>query len=173
MLGDQPRAVDVAHVLLVRGDLPAIRGALAAVGARVEMIGQAPRAAAESLDTGQGKPAPVRLHVGRLILDLAAHEAWLAGRRLHCTVTEFGLLACLAERPGQVFTRRQLLAHLRESADFVTVRTIDTHIGNLRRKLGETASPSLIETVYGIGYKLRAETPQLAAIGSADSLSSA
>jgi DNA-binding response OmpR family regulator len=105
------------------------------------------------------------LRVGPLVIDRAAHEVWLGGRRVECTPTEFGLLAHLAERPGQVLSRRQLLDRLRGSADYLTERTVDSHIGNLRRKLAQDpeAEP-LVVTVYGVGYRLRASRPQLQAV---------
>jgi DNA-binding response OmpR family regulator len=153
-----------ARLLLVRGgELPVIRALLTGAGASVEVL----------LDDAPEAPVPGGLlHVGPLLVDPGAHEAWLAGRRMRCTATEFALLVVLAERPGQVFRRRQLLARLRDSADFITERTVDTHVNNLRRKLGEDG-PELIETVYGIGYKMRALTRRLEAVSSAGSAGSA
>ncbi|MNP69675.1 Transcriptional regulatory protein BaeR [compost metagenome] len=78
----------------------------------------------------------------------------LDGQQLELTRTEFALLERLARRPGRVFTR----AHLMEEALGDTFagfeRTIDSHIRNLRRKLGDDpANPEFIQTVYGVGYK--------------------
>jgi DNA-binding response OmpR family regulator len=152
-----------ARVLLVRGgDLRVIRALLAGAGASVDVLVDGSPAS----DPGGDQ----RLLVGPLIVDPGAHEAWLAGRRLRCTATEFALLVILAERPGQVFTRRQLLARVRESAEYVTERTVDTHVNNLRRKLGvDPSTPGLIETVYGVGYKMRPLARRLEAVSTAES----
>lgn len=152
------------RLLLVRGgELPLIRALLAGVGASVEVLLDSAPAAV---------PVPGLRYVGPLVVDPGSHEAWLAGHRVPCTATEFALLVVLAERPGQVFTRRQLLARLRDAADYITERTVDTHVNNLRRKLGEDG-PELIETVYGIGYKMRPLTRRLEAVSSAGSAGSA
>jgi len=65
------------------------------------------------------------------------------------------LLNCLAARPGQIFSRDQLMNSIYSDYRIVSDRTIDTHVKNLRRKLEET-SPGidLIESVYGLGYRL-------------------
>ena len=162
-----------AKLLLVTGgDLDVIRGLLAAVGATVDVLGDVPAPVQPAPDdTGRRLPdsprSAGRLMVGPLVVDPAAHECWLGGRKVPCTATEFALLVCLAERPGQVFTRRQLLERLRASAEYVTERTVDTHVNNLRRKLGDdAASPELIETVYAVGYKLRPVPRRLEAVSS-------
>ena len=98
---------------------------------------------------------PALLRVGGLEIDLAAHRVSLEGAPLHLTPTEFKLLAALAARPGQLFTREQLIEQLHESALDNFDRSIDSHIKNLRRKLeSDPARPPLIETVYGTGYRL-------------------
>ncbi len=71
------------------------------------------------------------------------------GRGLDLTPTEFHLLATLARHAGRVFTREQLLDAVRGSAAESFDRAIDSHIKNLRRKIGRDS----IETVYGIGYR--------------------
>ena len=102
------------------------------------------------LETG-----PEALQVGSLVVYPGAQEATLAGRTIDCTPTEFAILEVLAEQPGRVFSRRQLIARLREGPDFRAERTIDTHIANLRRKLrGPDGATSPVVTVYGVGYKL-------------------
>ena len=171
MFCDPSPTVPPARVLLVRGgDLAAIRRLLATIGATVEVLVDEPPAVTQPVTQPVAQP----MHVGPLVVDPVAHECWLAGRRVRCTATEFALLACLAERAGQVFTRRQLLECLRQSAEFVTERTVDTHVNNLRRKLGEAAAaPQLIETVYGVGYKLRALPRRLESVSAASSADSA
>ena len=94
---------------------------------------------------------------GELEIDLVAHAATLAGRPLRLTPTEFSLLAALARRPGQTLGREQLLDELHGPAGGLAGfdRSIDSHVKNLRRKLErEPGRPPLIETVYGVGYRL-------------------
>jgi two-component system response regulator BaeR len=97
-----------------------------------------------------GRPAPV---IG---VDTAARRITVHGKALDLTPTEYGILAALARRPGQVFSRAQLLDLAREgnaSLD-VTDRAIDTHVKNLRRKL-DAALPGVdaIRSIYGLGYR--------------------
>ena len=94
---------------------------------------------------------------GALEIDLVAHAVTLAGRPLRLTPTEFSLLAALARRPGQTLGREQLLDELHGPAGGLAGfdRSIDSHVKNLRRKLErEPGRPPLIETVYGVGYRL-------------------
>ena len=97
-----------------------------------------------------GRPAPV------VAVDMAARRIAVHGKALDLTPTEYGILAALARRPGQVFSRAQLLDLAREgnaSLD-VTDRAIDTHVKNLRRKL-DAALPGVdaIRSIYGLGYR--------------------
>ena len=97
-----------------------------------------------------GRPAPV------VAIDTAARRIAVHGKALDLTPTEYGILAALARRPGQVFSRAQLLDLAREgnaSLD-VTDRAIDTHVKNLRRKL-DAALPGVdaIRSIYGLGYR--------------------
>ena len=95
-----------------------------------------------------GKP----LHRGDLTIDPASREASAASQTLDLRTQEFDLLLTLAEQPGRVFTREQLL-QLAWGFDFYgQTRTVDVHIAHLRKKLeGSTVK---IETVTGVGYKL-------------------
>ncbi|MDT4938575.1 MAG: hypothetical protein QOG80_2246 [Pseudonocardiales bacterium] len=165
MHSDDPQPAEIAHLLLVRGgQVGTIRAALDRLGVGVEVLA----CPGEMVSAGPRGSAAEPLRVGSLVIDRAAHEARLAGRRIDCTPTEFRLLAHLAERPGTVLSRRQLLQHVRGSADYLTERTVDSHIANLRRKLdGGCDLPALLVTVYGVGYKLRAERPHLEAVRSA------
>lgn len=99
------------------------------------------------------------LQVGHLRLDVARHDATLRGEPLDLTRTEFSLLQTLMQNPGYVFTRSELiekaLGHSYESIE----RSLDTHIKNLRRKVGDDPKePAYIHTVYGVGYRM-AEAP--------------
>lgn len=98
-------------------------------------------------------PAAAR-QVGALQLDRQRHTASNDGRAIDLTATEFGLLAYLVDRPGQVFSREQLLAAVWGVADYRGSRTVDVHVAQLRAKLGE---PDPIRTVRGVGYALRDE----------------
>lgn len=90
-----------------------------------------------------------RLYYQDLILDLDGMEATLAGRSLELTAKEFDLLQTLVSHPGRVFTREVLLAKLWGYDFFGDERVVDSHIKNLRHKLGT----DYIETVRGVGYR--------------------
>jgi DNA-binding response OmpR family regulator len=95
------------------------------------------------------------IQVGGITLDLPRHEVTVDGRPVLLTPSEFKLLALLAEHPGQVFSRTQLLEHLWQSPHIGTPRACDVHISNLRRKIErDPAHPERILTVREIGYKL-------------------
>jgi two-component system phosphate regulon response regulator PhoB len=94
-----------------------------------------------------------RLDSGGIRLDLGAHRAEVRGREVQLTATEFRLLKVLIERQGRVQTRARLLTDVWGYAEDVDSRTVDTHVRRLRRKLG--AEADRIETVIGVGYRLR------------------
>lgn len=91
--------------------------------------------------------------VGRVEVDEGARRVRASGEPVELTATEFDLLARLLSRPGQVFTRDQLLSSVWGIADYSGTRTVDVHIAQLRAKLGE---PDPIRTVRGIGYAIEA-----------------
>ncbi len=92
------------------------------------------------------------IHHGELTIIPEAREVRIASRTLDLRTQEFDLLLTLAEQPGRVFTREQLL-QLAWGFDFYgQTRTVDVHIAHLRKKL-EGGSVK-IETVTGVGYKL-------------------
>ncbi len=88
-----------------------------------------------------------------LVVDAAGLRVSVKGQPVALTPTEFHLLAAMARRPGQVFTRAQLLDIARHDSLDVTDRAIDSHIKNLRRKIGAVL-PDAIGSVYGLGYRL-------------------
>ena len=95
------------------------------------------------------------LQAGAIALDLAAHQATVAGRPVELTPMEFELLAVLARAPGRTFARAQLLQQIQESPLEGFERTIDVHVRNLRAKIeSDPKNPRYILTVYGVGYKL-------------------
>lgn len=92
-----------------------------------------------------------------LAIDEARFLATLDGQRLELTPVEFRLLKTLAAAPGRVFSRQQLLDHLYADHRVVTDRTVDSHVKNLRRKLQQVSRErDLIQSIYGVGYKLEA-----------------
>jgi DNA-binding response OmpR family regulator len=93
-----------------------------------------------------------RLKIGSLVIDRAAHEIAVDGRRVTLTAKEFALLAFLAAHRGRVFSRESLLARVWGTRYDGGPRTVDIHVRRLRAKLGY-ALP--LETVRGAGYKLR------------------
>ncbi|GAB3391533.1 two-component system response regulator BaeR [Massilia agri] len=97
-----------------------------------------------------GAAAPARV----LAIDEAARRIHVHGRQLDLTPSEFAILAALARRPGQVFSRAQLLDVARADSLEATDRAVDSHIKNLRRKI-EAVAPGLeaIRSIYGLGYR--------------------
>jgi DNA-binding response OmpR family regulator len=90
---------------------------------------------------------------GRLVVDSARRRVTLDGESVELTESEFRLLQSLARFPGRVYTRAELVERLQGMEFEPYERTIDAHIKNLRRKLGDDArSPRLVLTVYGRGY---------------------
>jgi len=101
------------------------------------------------------RPADPVLRVGNLQVDPVRHEVRAGAETVPCTPGEFALLAVLAAEPGRVFTRDQLLRHLHGFDSYVTARTVDVHVMNLRRKIeADPRRPARLLTVYGVGYKL-------------------
>ncbi|MBX3497944.1 MAG: response regulator transcription factor [Alphaproteobacteria bacterium] len=104
---------------------------------------------------GEGKEAD-RLVRGELTLDPSRHLCVWKGKQVNLTVTEFLLLKSLAERPGHVKNRDQLMDAAYGETIYVDDRTIDSHIKRLRKKFREVdESFEQIETLYGIGYRYR------------------
>jgi DNA-binding response OmpR family regulator len=93
-----------------------------------------------------------RLKMGSLVIDRAAHDVSLDGRRIVLTAKEFALLAFLATNRGRVFSREALLTRVWGTRYEGGARTVDIHVRRLRAKLGD-ALP--LETLRGAGYKLR------------------
>jgi DNA-binding response OmpR family regulator len=98
---------------------------------------------------------PTVLEVGGLTVDIRTRTAVLDGRELELRPREFDLLAYLAARPGEVVTKRTLLADVWQSPYGGADKTVDVHLSWLRRKLGETAAePRMLHSVRGVGVKL-------------------
>ena len=100
-----------------------------------------------------GRPGPIV--VGGLSVDAAAREARLDGETLDLSPKEFDLLRFLAERVGEVVSKRELLAEVWRQPYGGSEKTVDVHISWLRKKLGESAAASrYLQTVFGVGVKL-------------------
>ena len=101
--------------------------------------------------------SPAEYRVGKLVLSPEKHEAAVAGQSVPLTMKEFSLLCLLAENEGKVLTRAYLLDQVWDLGSEPENRTLDVHIRSLRAKLG--ACGALIETVRGVGYRLKDENP--------------
>ena len=97
---------------------------------------------------------PARIERGRLVMDPARHKVRWSDRDVSLTVTEFLILEALAQRPGVVKSRNQLLDVAYNDDIYVDDRTIDSHIKRIRRKF-RAVDPEFdsIETLYGVGYR--------------------
>ena len=104
------------------------------------------------------QPEPALIERGRLTMDPARHKVLWGGADVTLTVTEFMILEALAQRPGVVKSRNQLLDVAYQDDVYVDDRTIDSHIKRMRRKF-RVVDPSFdaIETLYGVGYRFEDE----------------
>src|SRR5690242_18494053 len=113
---------------------------------RVEMRGKK--------DGEDGSPVAEKIVRGRLEMDPARHRVTWDGRDVTLTVTEFLILEALAQRPGFVKSRDQLMDTAYQDDVYVDDRTIDSHIKRLRRKFRQVDNDfKAIETLYGVGYR--------------------
>jgi DNA-binding response OmpR family regulator len=103
------------------------------------------------------EPQRDRLVFGDLEVDVTGHKAFLHGNELELTASEFKLLTTLARYPGRVYSRMELVEKVL-GYDFEGYeRTIDSHVKNLRAKLGDDPKePRFIYTVHGVGYRFEA-----------------
>ena len=95
-----------------------------------------------------------RVRRGDILIDRVAHRVKRAGQEVHLGPTEFRLLDYLMQHPGRVFSREQLLDAVWGSDVYVEARTVDVHIGRLRKALGATDDNDPIRTVRSAGYSL-------------------
>ena len=101
---------------------------------------------------------PTAWRVGDLELNAETRLVTKGGQRIDLTPSEFDLLAVLIARPNRVFTRMELLERVQGEAFAGYERTIDVHIKNLRAKIeDDPRQPRYIETVYGVGYRMRSD----------------
>ncbi|KPP81356.1 MAG: two component phosphate responsive signal transduction system response regulator PhoB [Oceanicaulis sp. HLUCCA04] len=95
--------------------------------------------------------------VGEITIDRVAHRVSRAGRDVHLGPTEFRLLDYFMQHPGRVFSREQLLDAVWGSDVYVEARTVDVHVGRLRKALNNGSETDPIRTVRSAGYSLNAE----------------
>ena len=100
------------------------------------------------------EPQTNNLVVGSISLDDETHQVMIGNQMLNLTPNEFGLLKIMMRRPNRVFSRSELINRVQGYGFEGYDRTIDTHIKNLRKKIGrQLPGQEIISTVYGIGYK--------------------
>jgi two-component system, OmpR family, phosphate regulon response regulator PhoB len=98
-----------------------------------------------------------RINHGDIIIDRVAHRVRRAGAEVHLGPTEFRLLDHFMQHPGRVFSREQLLDAVWGSDVYVEARTVDVHVGRLRKALGVDGTVNPIRTVRSAGYSLDLE----------------
>ena len=101
-----------------------------------------------------GESAPDKAEIqsiGQLAIDRRAQKVFVADQEIHLTATEFELLSVLAEDPGAVLRRTELLERIWDTALYVTPKTVDAHIAAIRKKIGH---PEWIESKRGVGFRL-------------------
>jgi two-component system response regulator RegX3 len=107
------------------------------------------------LDRVAGPPGGQVIEAGQVRIDLARHLVTVGGRPVNLTRSEFQVLRLLAEHPGRVFSRKEVMEELWQSEFRGDVRACDVHISNLRQKVErDPQEPELVLTVRGVGYKL-------------------
>lgn len=95
---------------------------------------------------------------GRVRLDAARHAVWFGETAIALTALEFEILAAFLARPELVFSREQLMEAAYGAGTYVSDRTIDSHIRNLRAKFAAAGCTTAVETVHGVGFRLGACT---------------
>jgi two-component system response regulator ChvI len=126
--------------------------------ARIRAILRRAEARAAPAEDGEQEAETPQIVRGRLQMDPARHRVTWDGRDVTLTVTEFMILEALAQRPGVVKSRNQLMDVAYQDDIYVDDRTIDSHIKRLRRKF-RASDPEFkaIETLYGVGYRFAEE----------------
>ena len=105
------------------------------------------------------EPLREEMNYGGLVIDMTGHKVMLDGQEVDLTASEFKLLTTLARYPGRVYSRMELVEKVL-GYDFEGYeRTIDSHVKNLRAKLGDNPrSPKWLHTVHGVGYRFEDPT---------------
>jgi two-component system OmpR family response regulator len=101
-----------------------------------------------------GEKRPAVLSHGKVRLDAPRHAVWFGEAAITLTALEFEILSAFMARPELVFSREQLMDAAYGAGTYVSDRTIDSHIRNLRAKFADAGCISVIETVHGVGFRL-------------------
>jgi two-component system, OmpR family, response regulator len=104
-------------------------------------------------------PRPVVLRCGDLALDPARREVRRGGTAVDLTAKEFAILECFMRRPGQVLSRSQLIEQVWDFGFSADSNLVDVYVASLRRKIDRPFGTSSLETVRGVGYRVRAPLP--------------
>jgi DNA-binding response OmpR family regulator len=122
-----------------------------------ELVARVRAVLRRAVTTGEAAEISTLVH-GDLVIDPTRHTVTRAGQPIALTPTEFALLLALAQSPGRVFSRLQLMDRALGESYEGYERTLDAHIKNLRRKLEpDPAHPRYVQTVFGVGYKFAEE----------------
>ena len=126
--------------------------------ARIRALLRRTELRSQPADEERAASEPAQIVRGRLVMDPARHRVAWDGKDVTLTVTEFMILEALAQRPGVVKSRNQLMDVAYQEDIYVDDRTIDSHIKRLRRKF-RAVDPTFdgIETLYGVGYRFGEE----------------
>jgi two-component system OmpR family response regulator len=103
-----------------------------------------------------GTRLPPELSHGKVRLDAARHAVWFDQASVPLTALEFEILSALLARPEVVFSREQIMEAAYGAGTYVSDRTIDSHIRNLRAKFADVGCSAVVETVHGVGFRLGA-----------------
>ena len=144
-------------LVVTEGGLAAVSTEWGATDFVVEGAGPAELDARIRLAIGKAKQreGSDKIHASGVVIDEASYSAKINGRPLDFTFKEFELLRFLAQHPGRVFTREQLLSEVWGYDYFGGTRTVDVHIRRLRAKLGDLEA--LIGTVRNVGYRFNVD----------------
>jgi DNA-binding response OmpR family regulator len=107
--------------------------------------------------SARAEPVGGVVRIGTLQIDRRSHRVTVEGREVELTPREFDLLAYLAADPGALRTREDIIDAVWDPHWYGPTKTLDVHVASLRRKLGD---PGWVETVRGVGYRLRAAPPR-------------
>jgi two-component system alkaline phosphatase synthesis response regulator PhoP len=112
------------------------------------------KAALRRLRSGSSLPDETMLRFENLRIDTGRREVWVREVTIDLTATEFDLFVALAEHPGRVLSREQLLEKVWGYDYYGEIRVVDVHIGHIRQKIGDE---EIIKTVRGVGYRFNEE----------------
>ncbi|MFC7678666.1 response regulator transcription factor [Paenibacillus sp. GCM10028914] len=107
-------------------------------------------------NTEPQQSAPVSLHLDGLEINRSTHEVMANGHEVALTAREFDILYLLARQPGRIFSAEDIFQQVWKEKYYVSNNTVMVHISNLRDKLEKELGYKLIQTVWGVGYKINA-----------------